>query len=307
MQFKCIQYFIMIVKEGSFSSAAEKLHISQPALSQRIKKIEEELNANLFDRSKHRAELTEAGRILYLKGIHILHLYEQITNRISAIGNSSMEVVRFGISPFYSHYYLPVLLPPLLEQHPTLRYEIVEDISITLEEKLLGGNLDFCLVPVFPKNKLLEYEIVYREEILLAVPKNSPVNAYSTPASGFPYMDLSCVKNERFIALKPIQKFSESGIHLCEEFGFTPNVVCETMNWDTLNMLVSTGLGVGFVPNLLTNVISEDKRPNYYRISNNALRAYAIASIPGCTMSVASQIVINSFKNSFRKLKRDVT
>lgn len=81
---------------------------------------------------------------------------------------------------------------------------------------LIDGDLDFCALPLFPQNELLEYETIYLEEILMAIPKNHPINAHypDTSANGerFPYIDLSLLKNEAFIGLKKIQKFSQMGL-----------------------------------------------------------------------------------------------
>lgn len=310
MQIKSFYYFQTIVEKKTLSAAAKALFVSQPALSQQIQRMEEEIGATLFARNGHALTLTPAGEIFLQRGRHILQTYENMEKEIRILRFGDLESVRFGISPFYSQHYLPKILPPLLSQYPQLKIDIVEDISQRLEEKLLNGELDFCALPLYPKNEMLEYEAIYHEEILLAVPRNHPINA-EYPASAvidrsFPYIDLALVKNEAFIGLKKIQKFSMMGLRLCEEAGFVPNTVCETMNWETVHMLVASGLGVGFIPEMLAGRISDASLcPCYYRIAANAHRAYAIAQRPGTALSETAQILVNSFRDFFRKMRID--
>lgn len=302
MRLKSIEYFITIVETGSFTKAAETLYISQPALSQQIKKLEDHVGAKLFDRSKHSAELSQAGILFLQEGRRIVQIYNQVVQRISQLEHPTEEVIRFGISPFYSRYYLPALLPPLINAHPTLRYEVTENYSFVIEKALIEGKLDFCMVPLLPKNPMLVYEPIYRETILLAVPKDSPVNQFAYSVNGIDYIDLKDVRQEPFIALKPIQKISEYSLHLCEQAGFSPTIICETMNWDTLNKLVSTGLGVGFVPDLLIDQLEEDIRPRYYHLLPDAQRIYTIAYRQGDTLSSSALVMVEVFRQAFRDL-----
>lgn len=304
MQFKEIQYFITIVQTGTFTAAAEQLYISQPALSQHIRRLEDEVGAKLFDRSKHSAELTEAGKLFLQEGKRLLLIHDQLLRRISDIEHPVEEVVRFGISPFYSRCYLPALIPPLVEAHPSIKYEVTEDYSYVIEAAVADGKLDFCLVPLLPENPLLSYELIYQESILLAVPRDSLLNEFAIPANGLPYMDLRHAAREPFIALKSVQKFSDFGLELCRQAGFTPNIVCAIMNWDTINMLVSSGLGVGFVPDLLVNQLGEEQRPRYYRLLSDAKRSYTIAWRKDEPLPPTARLVIESFRATFRNMEQ---
>ena len=93
-------------------------------------------------------------------------------------------------------------------------------------------------------------------------------------------LDLALLKNEPFIGLKKIQKFSALGLRLCEEAGFSPNTICETLNWETVHMMIASGLGVGFVPKILIGSIQDEKIcPCYYRLPSNVYRVYALVPV----------------------------
>lgn len=308
MQIKSFQYFISIVENKSLSAAAQALYISQPALSQHIKKLEDELNVTLFKREGHFLTLTQAGEIFLRNSKNILRDFGNMQKEFELLHSGDSESVRFGISPFYSQHYLPKLLPSIITKYPGLKIDIVEDISTALERKLIDGDLDFCTLPLLPKNDLLEYEAIYHEEILLAVAHDNPLNAgYPQDAlknHNFPYINLSRVRGESFITLKKIQKFSHMGLRLCEDAGFIPTTICETMNWETVHMLVSSGLGVGFIPSILAGQIPASAEPPcYYRIDSNSYRAYAIATRPGSALSAPAQILVDGFRKFFQELR----
>ncbi len=302
MTFKTIEYVIAVHEAGSFSRAAQNLFISQPALSQAIAKAEHDLGVEFFTRDTHSLRLTAAGELLVREGRELLLKRDELKTRISGLSAARSETIRLGISPFYSKYYLPAILPYFRHHFPSVRLEITEEISVVLEQQVIDGTLDFCFVPLHPQNPRLSYEVVHVEEILLAVPKSSPVCAHATPSPGLPYIDLKYLANEPFIALKSIQKFNEMSVQLCARAGFEPHVVYETLNWDTVSMLVASGMGVGFVPDVLLNRLSGENSPQYYRLlGHDALRPYAVACKRGSQLSPLAIQLVEIFKSNIQK------
>lgn len=293
MEIKAIEYIKAVAEEKSYTRAAGKLFISQPALSQYIKKLEELLNVTFFVRSTKALELTAAGEMVVQEGTLILEQRRQLLQKLHDLSRAHKETIRFGISPFYSKYYLPKVLPRFSAQYPNIRLEITEEISVVLEQMTLSGSLDFCFVPEDPQNPLLNYRTVCVEEIYIAVPSNHPVNSLAIPSTGVPYLELSHLRTERFIMLKPRQKFLYMCEQLLESAGIQPEIAYETLNWDTIHVMVAGGIGVGFVPEVLVKSSFIDKRPRYYRIAGmNAKRAYAVAIPKESTLPFpASQLI----------------
>ncbi|MEG0271333.1 MAG: LysR family transcriptional regulator, partial [Clostridia bacterium] len=205
-QIECVQ---AIYDTGSLSKAAQKLFVSQPALSQSLKKLETELGALLFDRATQPLKLTAAGEIFVREGRELLLQREQMTNRLCAHTSTRNETLRLGISPFYSKYYLPILYPYMAQHYPTVQLKITEAISIELEALTLEDQIDLCFVPSEPQNPKLQYETVCVEEILLAAPPHSRLERYAIPSTGLPYIDLKQTAGENYIILKPEQKFCQ--------------------------------------------------------------------------------------------------
>lgn len=297
MNFKDIEYFTAIWDYQNYSSAAEILHISQPALSQCIKKLEKEFTTALFKRNTKKLELTPAGEILYADGKSILTTKNKTIHKINALSRPEPISLKIGISPFYSKYYLPKLLPYFIALFPNLQYKIVEDISIRLEEKLQRGDLDICFVPLEPRNGVLDYQILCIEEILIALPQNRIPSVTPILGNGLPYLDIEQIKQMPFVSLKKIQKITSLTDRICRQIGFTPDVVYETLDWDTVDIMIASGIGVGFIPDILYSEHAKDTSRHYYRIANMpAFRHYAAAWRKGKTLSSTEQNIIDFFK-----------
>lgn len=278
MDTRAVEYVIAIAEEKCYTRAAEKLFISQPALSQYIKKLENTLNVQIFQRRGQTLTLLPAGEILIRDGRKILEMQEHMLSQIEDLSKARKEIIRFGISPFYSKYYLPRVLPQFSKLYPHIKLQITEEISVGLEASTLEGDLDFCLVPEYPQNPALAYETVCMEEIYIAIPPHHPINSKALPSTGTPYLNLKHLVGEPFVMLKPKQKFAHMCSRILEQAGITPNVVYETLNWDTVNIMVANGIGVGFVPEVLIRSSLVDKRPVYYRIADmDITRTYAVA------------------------------
>lgn len=302
MQLRDIQYVITVAGELSFSKAARALFISQPALSQSIKRLESELNVPLFIRENNTVRLTAAGKLFVADGEEILRLSNSLKAKMSDIINLRDCHLRIGISTFYSNCYLPKILPAFRRQYPSIVLEIVEESTHILERLVCEDKIDFCMIPAPLQNSQLEAQTIYQEQILLAVPPDHPLNRQLTPAlsSGRPFIDLRVVAGEPFIFLKKHQRFTYMGMKLCEDAGFTPRIVFETVNWNTINSLVANGMGIGFVPEILSETPLPGRQPVYYRIMGaNTSRAYMIAYKKGDDLPAAALNFIQVAKESF--------
>lgn len=268
---RTLLYVVTTAKMGSFTKAAESLYVSQSSISQAIKSLEEELNTAIFVRHNNKIFLTKAGEIFVSEAEKILERSELLRKRIIELADGSRTTVTFGISSFYSKYYLPKMIPKLEKRLPRIKFSFTEDISYNLEKMVSDEILDFCMVPMpIAHNDLTAIELK-KERIFLAVPKNSPVCERMSQ-----YADLSEVKDEPFVFLKAFQRFTDMGLKLCKQYGFSPNIVYESMNWETIDALIGEGIGVGLVPDVVTN-IGGLKKPVYYPIDSElAMRSYAL-------------------------------
>ena len=238
------------------------------------------MNAKFFLRDGRKMKLTPAGVIFLEEGKKILTLYSNMCHRISDVKCDSPHNLHIGISQFYGRFYLPYIMSKFSEQNPNVNFSIIEGYSCDLENMLLAGKLDVCLLPIYIVNDNLNYDILHQDEILLAIPPDSPLNSLASKGKMGKFINLIQLRSEPFIFLSQVQGFYQKSLSLCQENGFIPDIKCEVANWDTLNMLVREGVGVGFVNNLTSRSSKLVPSPSYYRIYPNkkVLRAYALVT-----------------------------
>ena len=222
MEIRNLQYFIAVVEANGFSEAARRLNVSQPAITQCVQKMEAELNTPLLVRGKT-ITTTPAGEMVYTQGKEIVEAERKLRGEVEELIHPGDAVFHIGMSPFYSKHYMPSIFVDLMKKMPEVKVNLVEDISVELEKRLLNGALDFGFVPEEPKVEGLDYRPFCIEEILLGVPKESPINQYATPSPTLPYLDLRYVQNMPFISLRNIQKISPLLDKLCEKVNISRN------------------------------------------------------------------------------------
>ena len=146
MTLKQIEAFYWAAHLGSFSIAAERLHVTQSSLSKRIVELEEAIGVQLFDRSGRRAQLTEAGQRLVITAGKMLNLSEQFRVEVLT-GAPLVGVCKFGVSELVALTWLPDFLRLVNREHPELVMEPYVDLARHLERKVLRGELDFAIAP----------------------------------------------------------------------------------------------------------------------------------------------------------------
>ena len=295
MDFKGIEYVCAIYEAKTISQAAKSLFISQPALSQYLAKLEQELGTTLFERAGSAMIPTTAAEILVRDGRALLNARQEMLGQVNSLTQTHKETLRFGISPFYSKYYLPLLLPYYREHHPTVHLSIVEQTSTELEQQVLDGTLDLCFIPAEPMREGLTYRPIYMEEIMIAVPPTHSINAMVIPSAGRSYLDIRQLCGEPFVDLVPSLKFSKMSRKILRHFSLSPQIIYESTSWETVCMLVAQGIGVGFLPKVLIH--KHLCEPNFYHIAGiDSTRCYAAVYAQGTHLSNLAQILISEFQ-----------
>ncbi|MDD6143193.1 MAG: LysR family transcriptional regulator [bacterium] len=302
MEFKALEYICAINDAKTVSQAAKNLFISQPALSQYLNKIEQEVGTAVFVRTGNVMMPTAAGELLIREGRMLLKEREKLLSSLTCLNDSPTEIVRFGISPFYSEYYLPGLFSFYHEHFPQIKLDAIERKSTELEQLVLDGELNLCFIPTEPMREGLVYRPIYMEEILIGLPPNHPANHHAVTAPGRPYLDLSLLRDETFVALIPELKFSYMSKRLMKHFSIRPEIIFRTSNWNTVCSMVASGIGVGLLPDVVTRKYHDS--PVCYRIAGvDATRAYSAVYVKEQNLSHLEVTLIESFAELFKRKK----
>lgn len=260
LELRQLQYVVQIAIDKNFSRAAEKLHIAQPSLSQQIAKLEKELGLLLFQRNTNSVDLTYAGSIFAERAAKILDMVAQLRSEMDDISQLRKGRLMIGSLPITGAHVWPLVLPVFQQQYPDIEIVLVEETTSTLEQLTASGQTDLSLLTLPLQEKSLDYIPLIEEEIFLAVPPKHPLAEHREGVS------LADVSEEPFILLKRGQGFRHTSIKLCEDAGFTPHIVFESSNIETVQSLVAAGMGVAFVPQMVARAGWSRYAPVYLTI-----------------------------------------
>ena len=235
-QARCIR---AIAQEGGVTAAARKLYVSQPALSQMLRQIEEELGAALFDRSVTPFRLTYAGEKAMEAADIILAAHRRLENQMQEIRQENSGRLRLGISVQRAGQVLPLVLPWFAMQYPHVSLELTERGSADLEELVSRGEVDLALAAIESTSARLEYRLIEKEVIGILAGRGAAL-AERYPSGGT--VDIEEAASETFISLKAGHSVRVVQDLLFRQHGMDPKILLET---DSLEVAKRVALGTG--------------------------------------------------------------
>lgn len=241
MDTKIIEYVIAIAEEKSLSKAAERLYITQPALSQRLKKLEQELGTPLFVRDNAGLAITDAGRIYINGGRSILKIKQDTLSMLSGMNRHNRDLLRFGCATSVALE----CIPAFREKYPDIELATQRCTTPAAKDALTTGQMDIAvLLTSSLQHSTLEYLPLAKNELILAVPENHP--ALSEGQELLEHYD--ALKNDYFI-LSPSPSYSrdmeEQALRI---MGIRPPVLCEINDNVSRRYMLNKRLGNGFLP-----------------------------------------------------------
>jgi DNA-binding transcriptional LysR family regulator len=248
IELRHLHYFIAVAEELHFSRAAERLHISQPPLSQQIQSLEAELGVKLFERTKRQVHLTEAGNVFLDRSYRVLAQLEQAIAVIQQIGRGEVGRLAIGFVDSAMYTLLPEILRSFREQFPAVELRLHELTTAQQIQALYDKQIDVGIVRSAISEPGLSGSCFLPESLVLALPENHPLSAQTQ-------VSLSTLADESFILfpakLGPV--FYEQMMTLCQQAGFRPKVAQEAVQMQTIVGLVAAGLGIAIVPASMQN------------------------------------------------------
>jgi DNA-binding transcriptional LysR family regulator len=174
MDTRQLRAFCTVVEKKSFSQAAEKLGVTQPAVSLQVRALEQRLGQTLLDRSGRRVEPTEAGRRLYRSAQRMLALEAQLLDEVSADEGPLSGTLAIGASTGPGAHLVPLLLCDFQQKHPDLHVSLSIWDTQTVIDQVADRSVELGVVGALRRHRALEFEPLVRDEIVLAVPPSHP-------------------------------------------------------------------------------------------------------------------------------------
>ncbi|MGE7118773.1 LysR family transcriptional regulator [Peribacillus sp. NPDC046944] len=244
MELRDLQSFIEVANHNSFTKAAAHSYLTQPSLSKAIKKLEQELHVELFDRSTRHLRLTDAGRIVYQQGQKALQALSELDVLLDDLKDIATGEIKIGMPPLIGTLFFPGIARRFHQQHPNVSIELVELGAKLIGQLVEDGRIDLGLI-VMPANEA-KFDIYpfIQDEFVLFVHDDHPLAHQSS-------VSLTELKEEKFILFTKDFTLHDYVIQACEEKGFSPIISYQSSQWDLIVELVSSRLGIALLPKLI--------------------------------------------------------
>lgn len=241
MELHQLRYFCAIVKAGSFTRAAEKQGVSQPTLSQQIRKLETSVGATLFERQGRTLRLTQAGTVFYPAAQEILSSTKRAEAQVRQLETDIRGPLRVGVIPTILPYLIAPRLPSFQREFPEIDVTLTEDLTERLVDELLTGELDLIIVSLPLHSDGIVCSALLRDPLVLVTP---PGHRLADPDNVRTF-DLS---SERLMLLKEGHCFRDDMLTACKRSRTETSPVFESNHFGTIFPLVASGAGITIAP-----------------------------------------------------------
>ena len=249
MNTKQLQYVITLAHEGSFSKAADTLNITQPSLSQYIKKIAKQIGLELFDRTNGDVRLTDAGRVYIDTGRKILDLEHRMENSFTDLSTFKTGSLIIGAAPYRTASMLPTIAHSFQSIHPGMHLVVREGTTAELVEGMEHGEYDLALTLLPIDDRLFTWEKVMEEELVLAVPHDYPsISATTKPSRKYPSIDVKELNGKSLVMLTDAQYMQKQLSNLMLDHKITIHPAAIVKSLEAQIEFVKAGVGMALVP-----------------------------------------------------------
>ncbi|MCC8075473.1 MAG: LysR family transcriptional regulator [Clostridiales bacterium] len=242
MNWNQLNYVLTVAQTKNITRAAQMLYLSQPSLSLSLKSLENELGVSLFQREQGGLEPTYAGTLFCQWAEAVLSSHQQLCAQLQDIASGQRQLIRLGISPHRSTILMPEIMEHFYQKFPHCEVHITELPAPILRKQLEEGELDFILDAANPDTVTYQSELLYQENIVLAVPVSFLTENMRKQQS----LSLPTLENLPFILLPEEQLIGSIGRKLCAAANYHPAVRLVCGNIEQALSLAGRQLGIVF-------------------------------------------------------------
>jgi DNA-binding transcriptional LysR family regulator len=252
MELRHLRYFIAVASNLNFSEASRRLHVAQPAISQTILDLEDELGVKLLLRTGRGVRLTAAGNVFFAEAQGVMHRADGARMAAQRASRGEVGCLRIGFLPCAAGPFLPALIKSYRKEFPNVDVRL-RDMNTEQQLKAFeDGKIDIGFSRPFPKERAKEFrtEVVYEDQLEIVLPAGHALANKSV-------VDLKDVASETFVEYyrRGAPALFSEVITTCRKAGFSPKSILEFEEMSSVILAVESGLGVsltlGFARGLL--------------------------------------------------------
>ncbi|MED2946262.1 LysR family transcriptional regulator [Bacillus subtilis] len=290
MEWEQLEYFQTLARVQHVTKAAKSLSITQPALSRSIARLENHLGVPLFDRQGRSISLNQYGHIFLRRVQAMMKEYTEGKEEIQALLKPDQGIVSLGFLHTLGTTLVPDLIGSFQQEYPNIAFQLKQNHSYWLLERLKSGDLDLCLLASIKPENPIQWIKLWSEELFVFVPNDHPLASRES-------ITLNEIAGERFILLKKGYALRMTVDELFEKADIQPNIMFEGEEAATAAGFVAAGLGISILPDLKS--LDQSKITKIHVSWPECQRVIGIAWIKGRFLSPVAetfkQYVISHF------------
>ena len=241
MELRQLEHFLAVVEEGTFTRAAERVSLTQPAVSLSIKKLEEEIGGPLFARDVHDLSLTEAGRVLADYARRMIRLRDDATREMARLGSMAAGSLKIAAHEAAAVYLLPVALRTYVQRFPDIKVGIYRSRLEEIPRQVMDRQVDLGFVKDAPTFHELQCVDVHTDEMIcIASPKH--------PLASRARLTVKDVSSEQFVLHHLCSATADRILRLFEQNSTRCRVVAELWSFENIKEFVRQEVGLAIVP-----------------------------------------------------------
>ncbi|WP_378184912.1 LysR substrate-binding domain-containing protein [Aquimarina sp. W85] len=254
-----LRYVLAVAEHQNFTKAAEKTFVTQPTLSMQIQKLEDELDIQIFDRTKKPIALTQVGKKLVQQARNIVNESERIQDIVDQQKGFIGGEFKLGVIPTVMPTLLPMFLNTFIKKYPKIKLKIEELNTETIIQRLLDGHLDAAIAATPLENIQIKEKVLYYEPFVGYIPSTHRLNQKSK-------IDVADLDIDDMLLLEDGHCFRDGIINLCkiDKNYDDDHFQLESGSFETLIKLANEGLGMTLLPYLHTLDIKENEKQNLH-------------------------------------------
>ncbi|MDD3251125.1 MAG: LysR family transcriptional regulator [Lachnospiraceae bacterium] len=301
MDIKNIHYLFALEELGNMSVVASRFYISQPTLSQFLKKYEDYLGKPIFFRTKEGLKLTQEGEIFLDTARQMIKAEQDMKNHLADLSDMMSGSITLALSSQRAPILLPIFLPEFTQKYPNISIRVVEGHTKDMEFKLQRGEINLAILVPPLSNPALPCEPFLEEEIFLAVPKSMPFHAEIHRNPGcIPWVDPKQLSGYPFLMYDITYRLYDFTRELFDQYQIQPSRSFTFKNITMVAKLASNGMGITVLPETFVDLNYD---LDYYSIGpGGSFRSLALGYPPYSYRSNAvkrfAQVLIESVRSN---------
>lgn len=269
MNTRQLRYAVELSKTLNFSQVAEKLGITQPALSKQISNLEQELAVKLFDRTTNPMQLTAAGEYFLSEANKLLFSEERLLRSMEEFKSGNRGQLVVGATPFRSQYLIPKVVKKFKEAYPQVKIILKESGNEQLRKDTAEGKFDLCVVNLPVDETILDATPIESDILVLAVPNEIAKTLPVASGGMLPQLSLEMCKDVPFVTCGRNQEMRQLLEKSCALANIDPIIAMEVVGVSTAYAMCLAGIGATLIPLQYVNHLKENSGVTLFSLKQN--------------------------------------